>query len=69
MKISAADTLSLPISERIQLVRGVWKSVAECPDQIEPTDATRQLVRERLAAHRANPAKGSPWEVDKGIFG
>ena len=66
MKLSAADTLDLPISERIQLVTEIWESIAQCPDQIELTDATRQLIRERLAAHRANPAQGSPWEEVKG---
>ena len=65
MKLSAADTLGLPISERIQLVTEIWESIAECPDQIEVTDATRQLIRERLADYRANPAQGSPWEEVK----
>jgi putative addiction module component (TIGR02574 family) len=65
MKISAADTLDLPISERIQLVMEIWESIAECPDEVELTDATRELPRRRLEAHRAHPNAGSPWEEVK----
>jgi putative addiction module component (TIGR02574 family) len=61
MKFSAADTLELPVSERIQLVAEIWDSIAECPEQIELSDATRRLLRKRLAAFRANPSAGSPW--------
>ena len=63
MKISAADALHLPIAERIQLVAEIWESIAECPDEVEITEATRELLRKRLAAHRANPNAGSPWDV------
>jgi putative addiction module component (TIGR02574 family) len=66
MKFSAADTLELPISERIKLVAEIWDSIAECPEQIELTDETRQLLRKRLAAYRANPNAGSPWAEVKG---
>jgi putative addiction module component (TIGR02574 family) len=70
MKITAADALELPISERIQLVTEIWDSIAECPDKIELTDATRELLRKRLAAYRANPEAGSPWEdVKRRILG
>ena len=62
MKISAADALELSVPERIQLVTDIWDSIAECPEQIELTDATRQLLRKRLAAYRTNPDAGSPWE-------
>jgi putative addiction module component (TIGR02574 family) len=62
MKISAADVLDLPISERIQLVAEIWESIAACPEEIELSDATRELLRRRLAAHRANPSAGSPWQ-------
>ena len=61
MKFSAADALDLPVSERIQLVSEIWDSIAECPEQIELSDATRRLLRKRLADFRANPNAGSPW--------
>jgi putative addiction module component (TIGR02574 family) len=70
MKITAADALELPISERIQLVTEIWDTIAECPEKIELTDATRELLRKRLAAYRANPEAGSPWEdVERRILG
>jgi putative addiction module component (TIGR02574 family) len=62
MKVTAADVLDLPITERIQLVAEIWESIAACPEEIELTEATRELLRKRLAAHRANPNAGSPWE-------
>ena len=62
MKFTAADVLDLPVSERLQLVAEIWESIAQCPDEIELTEATRELLRKRLAAHRANPSAGSPWE-------
>jgi putative addiction module component (TIGR02574 family) len=61
MKLTAADALELSVPERIQLVSEIWDSVAECPEKIELTDATRRLLRKRLAAYRANPDAGSPW--------
>ena len=69
MKFSAADALELPVSERIQLVAEKWDSIAECPEQIDLTDQTRELLRKRLAAYRANPTAGSPWaEVKRRIL-
>jgi putative addiction module component (TIGR02574 family) len=65
MKVTAADTLELPISERIQLVTEIWESIAECPDQIKLTDATKELLARRLEASRRNPEAGSPWEEVK----
>ena len=62
MKITAADVLELSVPERIQLVSEIWDSIAECPGQIELTDATRQFLRKRLAVYRANPDAGLPWE-------
>ena len=65
MKISAADTLDIPIRERIQLVAEIWESIAEFPNEIELSGTTRELLRKRLEAHRANPTAGSPWEEVK----
>jgi putative addiction module component (TIGR02574 family) len=62
MKVTAADVLDLPVSERIQLVADIWESIAAFPEEIELTEATRELLRKRLAAHRVDPDAGSPWE-------
>jgi putative addiction module component (TIGR02574 family) len=63
--MKAAETLDLPISERIQLVTEIWDSIAEFPDKIELTPSTRKLLAKRLAAYRANPDEGSPWQEVK----
>ena len=65
MKVSAAETLNLPISERIKLVTEIWDSIAEFPDEIELSPSTRKLLAKRLAAYRANPDEGSPWKEVK----
>ena len=39
--VSAAETLDLTISERIQLVTEIWDSIAEFPEEIELTSSTR----------------------------
>ncbi|MFT5098295.1 MAG: putative addiction module component (TIGR02574 family) [Lysobacterales bacterium] len=65
MKVSAAETLDLPISERIQLVTEIWDSIAEFPEKIDLTPATRKLLAKRLASFRSNPGGGSPWQEVK----
>jgi putative addiction module component (TIGR02574 family) len=65
MKVSAAEALDLPVSERIQLVAEIWDSIAEFPEEIELTSSTRKLLAKRLEAHRVNPDTGSPWQEVK----
>ncbi len=65
MKLSAADTLDLSISERIQLVTEIWESIAGYTEKIEIMEATKKLLRNRLEAFRDNPNLGSPWEEVK----
>jgi len=61
MKISAADTLDMTIAERIRLVTEIWESIAQVPEQVEITAATRELLRRRLAEFHADPTAVSPW--------
>ena len=59
--ITVADTLDLPIPERIQLVGEIWDSIAA---QVEVPDLTckeKQIIDERLEAHRRSPEAGSSW--------
>ena len=65
MKISAAEILDLPISERIQLVTEIWDSIAAIPEEIELTPSTRKLLAKRLVTYRTNPDSGSPWQEVK----
>jgi putative addiction module component (TIGR02574 family) len=52
----------LSIAERIALVQEIWDSIAAEAEQASLTEAQRQEVDRRLAAHRANPHAGIPWE-------
>jgi putative addiction module component (TIGR02574 family) len=54
------DRLSIP--ERIALVQEIWNSIAAEVEQTPLTEAQRQEVDRRLAAHRANPQAAIPWE-------
>ncbi len=61
MAISVIDTLELPVQDRLRLVAQIWESIAETPDAIQLTPETKQLLAERLEAHRRDPNAGSPW--------
>jgi putative addiction module component (TIGR02574 family) len=52
----------LSVEERISLVQEIWESIAAEVDQLPLTDAEREELDRRLAAHRANPAAAIPWE-------
>jgi putative addiction module component (TIGR02574 family) len=54
------DRLSVP--ERIALVQEIWDSIAAEAEQAPLSEAQRQEVDRRLAAHRANPQAAVPWE-------
>jgi putative addiction module component (TIGR02574 family) len=52
----------LSIAERIALVQAIWDSIAADVERAPLTEAQRQEVDRRLAAHRANPHAAIPWE-------
>jgi putative addiction module component (TIGR02574 family) len=52
----------LSFQERIALVQELWDSIAAEAEQVPLTEAQRQEVDRRLAAHRANPQAAIPWE-------
>jgi putative addiction module component (TIGR02574 family) len=61
--IGKADILRLSISERIELVKDIWDSIAEVPDSIPLTDEQKAELDRRLDAYHKNPHAGSPWSV------
>jgi putative addiction module component (TIGR02574 family) len=59
----SAEYLKLSVSERIQLVEAIWDSIAaEASDTIEMSQAQTDELHRRVAAHRADPLTGVPWE-------
>ncbi|KJR41733.1 Addiction module component, CHP02574 [Candidatus Magnetoovum chiemensis] len=61
-KFTAADTLCLPIQERIQLVEDIWDTIAAEGDAVELTEDDKRIIDERLEKYRKNPEIGSSWE-------
>lgn len=50
------------VDDRLVLVQEIWDSIAVEAERSPLTDAQRQEVDRRLAAHRANPGEAIPWE-------
>ncbi len=61
-KITATDTLTLSIPERIQLVEDIWDTIAPEAQSIELTGDEKRIIDERLEAYHRNPDLGTPWE-------
>ncbi|MBK7583337.1 MAG: addiction module protein [Myxococcales bacterium] len=47
--------------EKVRYLTALWDRVVEQQDALPMSDAQRALVRERLAAHQANPDAARPW--------
>jgi len=62
-KFSAADALSLPVPERLQLVEDIWDTIADAPQALELTEEDKLLIDARLEARHRNPDAGSPWVI------
>jgi putative addiction module component (TIGR02574 family) len=63
MKELGIDKLS--VDERLALVFEIWDSIADAPESTRLTDAQRQELERRLAAHQASPHDVIPWEQVK----
>lgn len=61
-KITAADTLSLSIPERIQLVEDIWDTIADEAEAMDLTEEEKNIINERLEAYKRNPDSGSSWD-------
>ncbi len=54
--------------EKVRYVGSLWDRIVADQDQLPISDAQRALVRQRLAAHQANPGAARPWsEVRRDI--
>ncbi len=58
----------LPVQEKIDYVQALWDRIAANADHVPLQDWQRQILEERLAAHRAAPGEARPWrEVLDGL--
>ncbi|ETX08511.1 addiction module protein [Candidatus Entotheonella palauensis] len=65
LSTTLAEIVSLSIDERLSLVEAIWDSIAAEPGEPELTEAQRQELERRLAAHTASPEDVLPWEEVK----
>jgi putative addiction module component (TIGR02574 family) len=47
--------------EKVRYVGALWDRVIDDQANLPVSDAQRMLIRERLAAHQANPRAARPW--------
>jgi len=55
------DILKLSVSERILMVEAIWDSIAEKDENLELTDEVKELLDDRIEAHKKSPGEGSDW--------
>ncbi len=59
------EILKLSVPERILMVEAIWVSIAEKYEELELPSETKQLLDDRLEAHKNNPNEGSCWDEVK----
>ena len=58
--------------EKVRYVGELWDRIVADQDALPLSEAQRQLVRERLLAHQADPGEARPWtevrrEIERAI--
>ena len=58
--------------EKVRYVGALWDRIVADQDHLPISDAQRALIRQRLAAHEANPGAARPWsevrrEIERAI--
>ncbi len=51
----------LPVDERIEYLQTLWDRISAEPEDVPVPDWHRQVIHERLEAHRRSPHDGRPW--------
>ena len=52
----------LSVDEKVDYVQSLWDRIAARPEDVPVPDWHREILAERLRAHRANPTEGRPWD-------
>jgi putative addiction module component (TIGR02574 family) len=63
MKDLGIDQMS--IEDRLRLLQEIWDSITPTPEQVPLSEAQRNELERRLAAHAADPTNVIPWEEVK----
>jgi putative addiction module component (TIGR02574 family) len=53
----------LSVDEQIAYAQSLWDRIAAGVDHVPLADWQRELLEQRLAAHRAAPHEARPWEA------
>jgi len=62
LQIPPAGFEDLPVEDQVDYVQALWNKIAERPDRLPIADDTRDMLEQRLAAHRASPNDARPWD-------
>jgi putative addiction module component (TIGR02574 family) len=59
---------ALSIDEQIDYLQSLWDHIAARPEDVPVPDWHREILSERLAAHRADEGEGKEWhEFEKDL--
>lgn len=63
LSFDLAPILALPVNQRIALSEAIWASIEDDFRETEElSDEMKAELDRRLAAYRADPTRGTPWE-------
>lgn len=62
LQIPPAGFEELPVEDQVDHVQALWNRIAERPEWLPISDETREMLEQRLAAHRAAPDEARPWD-------
>lgn len=51
----------LSVDEQIDFVQSLWDRIAATSEQVPIPEWHRHIIRERVAAYKADPNAGRPW--------
>lgn len=64
-----ADLLKLDLATRLKIVEQLWDSIVDSERELPLSREDRDVLDQRLAAHRRDPDAGAPWaEVRARVF-
>jgi len=55
------EFIILSSDDRVSYVQNLWDFIAETPDQVPIPESHKQILDQRLAAYKAEPNRGKPW--------
>ena len=55
----------LPVEEQIAYVEQLWDHISASPASVPTPEWHREVVRERLASHRASPDEAVSWDSER----